>query len=72
MSINKAGYYAVNVVGCTDPELIGPYKTSKGRDKAARRARNASEDNVVFWLDCLDNHISVGAYSNAFMEGLIN
>ena len=64
-------HYVVHVVGCTDPELVGPYTTRKYRDNKARFIRNDNTDeDAVFWLDVSSNgRVEIGAYSNAFMEG---
>ena len=54
-----------------EPELFGPFKSNKTRDNEARRLRNerADQEDVVFWVNLKGTDLSVGSYSNAFMEG---
>jgi len=60
--------YVLQVLGCVEPRLVGPYKTVRGRDTAARRLRNADQDDGVFWLNVTDGKAHVGAYSGGFMD----
>lgn len=63
-------YYVVHVVGCTDPELVGPYTTKQYRNKKAKMIRNEnSDEDAVFWLNVTNTgKVSIGPYTNAFME----
>jgi hypothetical protein len=65
-------HFVVHVVGCTDPELVGPYTTSRYRDNKARFIRNdkGNDEDGVFWLNVSnDGRVEIGAYSNGFIEG---
>jgi hypothetical protein len=67
-------YYVLKIEGGTESELIGPYKTCKGRDNAARRLRNSGdEEDGIFWLDqTVDRKgvkLNTGSYTHAFMKG---
>jgi hypothetical protein len=64
-------HYVIHVVGGTEPELRGPYKTARIRDLAARRGRNGNEEDGIFWLNVEEgDELSIGTYSNGFMEGI--
>jgi hypothetical protein len=65
-------HYVIHVVGGTEPELRGPYKTARVRDFTARRLRKAKdEEDSFFWLNIHKGGVpSIGAYSNGFMEGI--
>lgn len=70
MSVKR---YVLHVEGCVEPRLVGPYKTAKGRDTAARNLRNdgggENSQDGVFWLNVSDTgKVQVGAYTNGFME----
>jgi hypothetical protein len=64
----KTNYYVLKIEGGVESELIGPYKTYKGRDNVARRLRNANEEDGIFWLDQTGTKLTTGSYSNGFME----
>jgi len=70
MSGNK--HYIIHVVGSIEPQLRGPYKTSQSRDLAARRLRQAKDEEDGFFSLDIDKSgkPSIDSYSNGFMEGL--
>lgn len=67
----QTNYYVVHVVGCVDPELVGPYSSRHYRNKKARLIRNNnSDEDAIFWMNVSrGGQVKIGAYSNAFMEG---
>jgi DNA-directed RNA polymerase subunit M/transcription elongation factor TFIIS len=62
-------HYLLIVSGCVEPQpLEGPF-TEEERDARAREARNADEDDGVFWVEIDENGVpEIGAFSGAFME----
>lgn len=49
----KTKYYVLHIEGDVTPELVGPYKTEKGRDGKAKRMRSEMGDppDGLFRLD---------------------
>jgi hypothetical protein len=51
--------------GCVEPEMIGPYKTERGRIAAAKRyKRKNGEDSAVFRLDVTNGVPTAGSFIN--------
>lgn len=75
MSKSKAAEYNIVVVGCTDPELYGPYESDGERQQAALRIQRdeLSEEDAIFALSIDKNGTpSVFPYSGGFFEeGLV-
>lgn len=62
--------YVLQIEGCVEPLLLGPFSSAKERDDRAKLERNLHENDGVFWLNVSpDGEPEVGAYSNGFMEG---
>jgi hypothetical protein len=62
-------FYLIDVVGCTDPSVVGPFDTEEERDEAARSLRADQDDeDALFWLDVRDGVPVTGAYMAGFFE----
>lgn len=64
-------YYIIHVWRSVEPTLVGPWMDSTVRDNKARELRNmpdSHDEDGIFWLDIINSKITVGPYSNAFME----
>jgi len=68
----KNSYYIIYVWGDVEPNLSQPFETSEARDEDARRMRrDDTEENGegysgIYWMDVIDEKISVGSYSGNF------
>jgi len=66
--------YILVVVGDTEAEVRGPFKTTTARDKEMQRIRREDDpdkENYIGFLDIDKNGVpTVGEYSGGFMEGL--
>lgn len=63
--------YYVEVFGCVEPEITGPFKTEEDRDEEAMKARAEQDDatDALFWLDVHeDGTAQMGAYSGAWAD----
>lgn len=59
-------YYVQVIEACVAPRLVGPFKTAKVRDIAAKGLR----DFPVFKLDISDKGVpTVGTYTSKFLDG---
>jgi hypothetical protein len=63
-------HYLVDVHGCIEPSIRGPYSTEGLRDIAARNLRRneQTDRDALFWLDIIDGVPEIGAYTNGFFE----
>lgn len=62
-------YYLINVFGCVEPEIVGPFATFEERDIAALNLRkDQDEADALFWLDVENGVPTTGAYSGGFFE----
>ena len=59
--------WLIDVYGCTDPRVLGPYKTWASLVRAARGVRKQQrEDDSLFWAEIREGKLSV----NPFVAGL--
>ena len=64
----KTKFYVIAVEGGIEPGIQGPFKSNRVRNTAAKKFRNIDENNIAFWLDQTGQKLSIGPYSNTFME----
>lgn len=64
----KKTYYLLVVEGGVEPSVIGPYRTSDERDRAAKQIHGRQkEDDGLFWADLGKTAVlTVGAYTAGF------
>jgi len=69
MKTNKK-YYLIWVFGCCDPNLYGPYKTTKERDKEAKKIFKENGDQHTYLPAEVNasGKLVVGSYTNSFFE----
>lgn len=61
--------YTIEVLGCVEPELRGPFADENQRVKSAKECLNKSNENIVFRLDIDENgKPEVSSFSNSEME----
>ena len=68
-------YYLIQVFSGVKPKAIGPFKTNKERDEAAKDIHAGhyfdGEDDCLFWADITNKGIlRTGSYESDFLEGL--
>lgn len=62
-------FYLIDVFGCVEPELRGPWASAEERDREARAVRAGQDEaDALFILDVNGAGPSVGAYSGGFMS----
>jgi len=66
-------YYLIQMMGCIEPEKIGPFKSNKARDEVALELHESEgydrEEDSMFWMDVdSKGNIRAGAYSHGFFE----
>ena len=63
-------YWLIDVTGCTDPYVRGPYATSEEQDEAARKIRKEQdEEDALFWATTgPTGQLRVGSYQHGFFE----
>ena len=63
-------HYLIDVWGCVEPSLMGPYSSVKQRDRVAKeKNKKQSNEDALFWLDVdVQGMPTVGAFTNTFFE----
>ena len=65
----RARRYLINVIGCVEPQVFGPFESEKTRNCEARKVNAGnSEVDAIFWADVKDGTLEVGSYSSDFFD----